>query len=368
MARDYSFRHAPSTRTIAPRQATPVVVPSRSQHSSNNVKAVSSFDMTTPSRHAMSVAAMANESSVAFSAVLSAPVTVQSMEFVRRQPHRSAAQLHTGLKVSQREVPVKKMPRSSEPSPLLSRHQRPVRKKHIARFLPFNLSGPRLITTISYSLAILAIVAGGVLTLKTVQTNAESKAQVAQLKQDAEAITSGQAATAGAQASGSNSSSAVYSVAPDLPKYISIPKLGMHNVKILQVGLTKDGAVGAPVTATSTAWYNGSAKPGDTKGAMFIDGHVMGEANGSAVLTALKTLVAGDTITVTRGDDKTFTFEVVKKTTVALDAVDMAEMLRSADTTKLGLNLMTCGGTYDNKTQTFDHRTEVFAVLRGKST
>jgi len=287
------------------------------------------------------------------------------MEFVQPQPHRPIAQAYAAPKASNHDAAPKTAHHSPELSLPAPDVQREVNKKRTIRLLPFHFSRPRLISTMGYSLALLAIVVGGILTVKTMQTNAESKAQVAQLKQEAEAITSGQSSTAKTQTAGSNSPTTVaYSVAPDLPKYISIPKLGIHNVKIIQVGLTKDGAVGAPVTATSTAWYNGSAKPGDAKGAMFIDGHVMGEANGSAVLTALKTLIAGDTITITRGDDKAFTFEVVKKATIAVDAIDMAEMLRSVDTTKLGLNLMTCGGTYDKKTQSFDHRTEVFAVLR----
>src|SRR5581483_6561980 len=67
-----------------------------------------------------------------------------------------------------------------------------------------------------------------------------------------------------------------YQVAPDLARYIQIPKLNVF-ARVMQVGLTSNGAIGVPNNVYDTAWYSGSAKPGAT-GATVIDGHVSGWA------------------------------------------------------------------------------------------
>ena len=114
--------------------------------------------------------------------------------------------------------------------------------------------------------------------LLTMQTNSTAKAQVAALAQ-----TSAQAdgaAAAGAPPSESkptNSSMAVYQVAPDLPKYIKIPKLGT-SARIKPMSVNNKNELQAPASIYDAGWYNSSARPGDGagSGAMLIDGHVHG--------------------------------------------------------------------------------------------
>ena len=65
---------------------------------------------------------------------------------------------------------------------------------------------------------------------------------------------------------------AAYSVAPNLPKYLIIPKLYVDS-RVLSVGVTSSGAVGVPDNIYDTAWYNESSAPGQP-GAMLIDGHI----------------------------------------------------------------------------------------------
>lgn len=155
-----------------------------------------------------------------------------------------------------------------------------------------------------------------------------------------------------------------YRVAPDLPQTLVIPKINVH-ARIFPVGVNYKGELGAPSNIYDTAWYNASAKPGDagSSGAMLIDGHVHGPTL-PGVFVNLKKLVPGDTIQITRGDSKIFTYEVVKTELVPLDKFDMAEALASAKPGQPGLNLVTCGGSYDTAGN-YDSRTIIFAVLRG---
>ena len=97
-----------------------------------------------------------------------------------------------------------------------------------------------------------------------------------------------------------------YAVAPNLPRYLNIPKLGLH-ARVLSVGVTATGALNTPNNVYDAAWYNESATPGQ-QGAVLIDGHVS-SWNVKGVFYGLKTLVAGDRIRVVRGDGKAFTYQ-----------------------------------------------------------
>lgn len=149
-----------------------------------------------------------------------------------------------------------------------------------------------------------------------------------------------------------------YQVAADLPRYIFIPKLSVKAM-VKQVGLTRAGAVGAPTNVYDTAWYNGSAKPGQP-GAMLIDGHISSWTT-NGVFYNLKKLVPGDEIKIERGDGKVISYKVLKSQTYAADKVDMAKVLAPVNPDKPGLNLMTCAGDVIKGTTEFNQRVVVFA-------
>lgn len=152
-----------------------------------------------------------------------------------------------------------------------------------------------------------------------------------------------------------------YKVAPTLPKYISIPAIGVSKARVLSLGLTSDNAITVPTNGYDTGWYNGSAKPGQA-GAMFIYGHVAGWNEGG-VFYNLKKLKPGDTITVTRGDNTTYTYRVDSLKVYPATNVDMNTVLSPTDPTKPGLNLMTCVWTIVNGKSEFNSRQVVFSSL-----
>jgi LPXTG-site transpeptidase (sortase) family protein len=152
-----------------------------------------------------------------------------------------------------------------------------------------------------------------------------------------------------------------YKVAPALPKYISIPAIGVSKARILPLGLTSDSAIATPVNGYDTGWYNGSAKPGQA-GAMFIYGHVAGWNEGG-VFYNLKKLKPGDKIIVTRGDDAIYTYRVDSLKAYPVTNVDMNTVLSPTDPTKPGLNLMTCVWTVVNGKSEFNSRQVVFSSL-----
>lgn len=149
-----------------------------------------------------------------------------------------------------------------------------------------------------------------------------------------------------------------YKVAADLPRYIFIPKIAVKAM-IKQVGITKDNQIDTPANVHDTAWYNQSAKPGQP-GAMLIDGHVSSWKT-HGVFYDLKKLVAGDSISIERGDGTILAYRVTKKETYDADKVDMAATLAPINPAKPGLNLITCAGNVVKGTNDFDKRIVVFA-------
>ncbi len=152
-----------------------------------------------------------------------------------------------------------------------------------------------------------------------------------------------------------------YTVAPDQPRYIRIPSIGIGTTRVLDTGLTDENAVDTPKSIYDTSWYNGSAKITDEKGAMFVVGHYVGP-NEAGIFYNLEDLKNGNIIEIEQGDGTPSFFRVVEVTDYSLDNVDMVKSLTSADPDKLGLNLMTCGGGWDVGIQKYDRRTLVRTV------
>jgi LPXTG-site transpeptidase (sortase) family protein len=147
-----------------------------------------------------------------------------------------------------------------------------------------------------------------------------------------------------------------YSVAPDLARYIKIPKLKV-SARVLQTGLTKTGAIDTPLNVYDTAWYTSSAKPGQA-GAVLIDGHVSSRST-KGVFYGLNKLAAGDRIQLERGDGAVLSYKVVKTQAYDADRVDMQAATQPI-TDRPGLNLITCGGKVKPGTNQYNQRIVVF--------
>ncbi|MCX6727270.1 MAG: class F sortase [Candidatus Saccharibacteria bacterium] len=150
-----------------------------------------------------------------------------------------------------------------------------------------------------------------------------------------------------------------YTVDPTRPRYVRIAKIGVA-ARVMPQTTTKSGALKAPGNVNDAGWFTSSSKPGEG-GAMLLDGHVAGPTQ-RGVFYNIKKLVAGDVIEVERGDGTVFRYKVVKSNTTDVADTDMSDALISAETGKQGLNLITCTGTYDEKSGEYNQRIIVFAV------
>jgi sortase (surface protein transpeptidase) len=77
----------------------------------------------------------------------------------------------------------------------------------------------------------------------------------------------------------------------------------------------------------------------------------------------LKQLQPGDKITITRGDNATFTYQVVKSQVYPYNNVNMNTVLSPVTPGTQGLNLMTCTGQIIKGTSEFNERIVVYTSL-----
>ena len=154
-----------------------------------------------------------------------------------------------------------------------------------------------------------------------------------------------------------------YKVAADQPRYLSIPKLGVVNSRIIAVGVKANGEMGTPNNIFDVGWYNASGKPG-RGGVMVIDGH-NGGPHVHGVFKDLPSLVEGDIIKIERGDGKIFEYKVTENKTVLLSEADdyMKTAFLSSEPGKESLTLISCTGEWSQRQGTYLSRQFTRAIL-----
>ena len=194
----------------------------------------------------------------------------------------------------------------------------------------------------------------------SIHQNKQAVAQVSEIVKEAQvtSVVSGADEGIPSEEPVSDTAKRSYVVISNTPRLITIEKIKVY-ARVKSMGILTSGALATPRNTNDAGWYNGSSKPGDG-GASMIVGHAMG-ATGTGVFYNLKKLNVGDTIKVERGDGQVFRYAVVSKEQVPADKVDNSKMLLPVTTGKPGLNLMTCGGKFDAKEQTFDERILIYA-------
>ena len=197
----------------------------------------------------------------------------------------------------------------------------------------------------------------GYVSIDTLITNNRVKAQVSNPVAETTGVTTTKATEGTDETQPATQSTANYTVAPTLPRILSIDKLNI-SARILPMSVNKDESIQAPQNIFDAGWYNGSVKPGED-GAVFIDGHASGPSR-EGLFAYLDQLTPGDEIRVEKGDGTTLTYGVVHVEVVPLEGLDMKKVLKPYGNTVKGLNLMTCTGTWVDAQKTYDKRVIVY--------
>ncbi|MEV0413474.1 class F sortase [Streptomyces sp. NPDC050448] len=176
-----------------------------------------------------------------------------------------------------------------------------------------------------------------------------------------EASTGGHhASPEGGAQSGSGAGQAKPALARSEPQKISIPSLGLSS-SLETLRQNADGSMQTPKDPALAGWYEPGPTPG-SQGPAVIAGHVTWNG-AAAVFEKLKTMKAGDTIKVTRQDNKTATFTVDRVAEYPKAQFPTLEVYKNLD--YAGLRLVTCGGDFDPKKHYYDSNVVVFASMTG---
>ena len=144
------------------------------------------------------------------------------------------------------------------------------------------------------------------------------------------------------------------------PVRIEIPAIGVA-APVDPAGKNRDGTLEVPADFARTSYYTGRPVPGDA-GPAIIVGHVDGR-RGPAVFYRLRDLRPGAEVRVHRADGSLVTFVVERSKQVPKKAFPTEEVY--GPTPDPTLRLITCGGSFDQRSGHYRDNTIVFLRLKG---
>lgn len=143
------------------------------------------------------------------------------------------------------------------------------------------------------------------------------------------------------------------------PTRLTIPAISV-DAEVKPYGLDEDtGAMAVPEDGETVAWFEPGTKPG-ARGNAVLAAHV-DDYTGPAIFFDLKELEVGDEIHVEDGEE-TLTFVVTRKEAYPYDAAPIRSIF--GPTSNRQLNLITCTGLYDRKTNNHQERLVIYSELK----
>lgn len=145
------------------------------------------------------------------------------------------------------------------------------------------------------------------------------------------------------------------------PIGLRIPAIDIAST-LKQIGLTSKGEISTPplVKDSHAYWLTASPTPGQLGPATII-GHVDSAAYGPGVFFKLGDLRQRDKIYVTRSDGRLAVFEVERVVEYTKADFPTNEVYGNID--HAGLRLITCGGTFNSSSHSYESNIVVYAAL-----
>ncbi|WP_226659706.1 class F sortase [Pseudalkalibacillus hwajinpoensis] len=145
------------------------------------------------------------------------------------------------------------------------------------------------------------------------------------------------------------------------PAQVSIPAINVE-ANVEHVGQLPNGQMDVPKDDRNVGWYQPGAKPGEIGNAV-LAGHVDNKT-GPSVFFHLEDLEGGDIVTVTDENGKAYDFEVYAVKSYPRNKAPLEKVFGTSS--KPGLNLITCTGTFNRDAGTHEERLVVYTTLVSK--
>ncbi|MEU0158042.1 class F sortase [Streptomyces sp. NPDC006261] len=148
------------------------------------------------------------------------------------------------------------------------------------------------------------------------------------------------------------------------PRSVEVPSVGI-DAPVVRRGLDEDGAIDPPPydLPQTAGWYGKGTQPG-AEGAALLVGHVDTETK-PAVFYGLSAVRPGEKVRVTRDDGSVAEFTVDDVQVVTRERFDAEKAYGPRVDGRAELRLITCGGTYDQKSRSYTANVVVSAYLTG---
>jgi sortase (surface protein transpeptidase) len=141
---------------------------------------------------------------------------------------------------------------------------------------------------------------------------------------------------------------------------MSIPAIGLAALDLPARRVDSRGALQVPTDFGRAGWYTSSAVPGEPGPAVFA-GHV-DTRHGPAAFAQLDRLRPGDVVEVPRSDGRTARYAVDSVEYFAKGEMPSDRIYGPSTTPQL--RLLTCGGSFDEGTLSYQDNVVVFASAR----
>jgi hypothetical protein len=142
-----------------------------------------------------------------------------------------------------------------------------------------------------------------------------------------------------------------------VPVRLQIEAIGVDS-KLMDLGLRADGSLQVPPSGFPAGWYTGGPTPGEV-GPAVIAGHV--DWNGPGVFYDLHNLKPGDQVTITRKDGSKPSFRITRVEQFPKEHFPTRLVYGNID--HPGLRLITCGGSFNHQTGSYEDDIVAFADL-----
>ncbi len=143
------------------------------------------------------------------------------------------------------------------------------------------------------------------------------------------------------------------------PATLSIPAIGVKDAHVVDVGIEANGAMETPKGWWDIGWYKLGPIPGQV-GNSVLSGHYDSD-RAPAVFWNLHRLKKGDRIYVGMEDGSVRTFLVEVGEVYPFNNAPMQRIFGPSDRPRL--NLITCNGSFDPRSQNYNRRLVVYAVM-----
>lgn len=147
------------------------------------------------------------------------------------------------------------------------------------------------------------------------------------------------------------------------PRTLTIPSIGV-TTSVGQLGLLPNGQVMVPATTKTVGWFRYGPTPGQP-GSSVILGHV-DSYQGPGVFFNIRSLLPGATVTVGLTDGVKINFVVTGVVQYSKTGFPDKLVYGARDQPGVrALNLVTCGGTFDHTTGSYEANIVVFTKFAG---